>query len=133
MRMSERGPLPWTGAPCSPWRTPGFPVEFPGVDELHAAFLTESRTRIRRWRPVQEIRDHGPKKTGRSPFERFYSARKAASAGRAVVHGAKALEEHRFRPMYAEANMGHPSRTIGCDYEGTFHGFPLQPKFESRP
>ena len=31
------------------------------VDELHAAFLNESRTRIRRWRPVQEIRDHGPK------------------------------------------------------------------------
>jgi hypothetical protein len=50
-----------TGAPRSPQRTPGFPVELPGVDELHAAFLNESRTRIRRWRPVQEIRDHGPK------------------------------------------------------------------------
>jgi hypothetical protein len=33
----------------------------PGVDELHAAFLKESRTRTRRWRPMQEIRDHGPK------------------------------------------------------------------------
>ena len=54
----------WTGAPCSPERTPGFPVEFPGVDELHAAFLNESRTRICWWRPVQEIRDHGPKKLG---------------------------------------------------------------------
>jgi hypothetical protein len=45
-------------------RTPGFPVEFPGVGELHAAFLNESRTRIRWWSPVQEIRVHGPKKTG---------------------------------------------------------------------
>jgi hypothetical protein len=27
--------------------TPGFPVKFVGVDELHAAFLNESRTRGR--------------------------------------------------------------------------------------
>jgi hypothetical protein len=27
--------------------TPGFPVKFGGVDELHAAFLNESRTRGR--------------------------------------------------------------------------------------
>jgi hypothetical protein len=27
--------------------SPGFPVEFGGVGELHAAFLTESRTRSR--------------------------------------------------------------------------------------
>jgi hypothetical protein len=33
-------------------------------DELHAAFLDESRTRIRWWRRVQEIRDHGPKTMG---------------------------------------------------------------------
>jgi hypothetical protein len=30
-----------------PLRYPGFPVEFGGVGELHAAFLTESRTRDR--------------------------------------------------------------------------------------
>jgi hypothetical protein len=54
-------PMVLDGCPCSPQRTPGFPVEFPGVDELHAAFLEESRTRIRWWRLVQEIRDHGPK------------------------------------------------------------------------
>jgi hypothetical protein len=29
----------------------------------------------------------------------------------AVRNEVKALEEHRFRPMYAEASMGHPSRT----------------------
>jgi hypothetical protein len=32
-----------------------------------------------------------------------------------LVHGVKALEEHRLQPMYAKANMGHPSQTIGCD------------------
>ena len=57
----NRGHWFWTGAPCSPERTPGFPVKLSGVDELHAAFLNESRKRICRWRPVQEIRDHGPK------------------------------------------------------------------------
>jgi hypothetical protein len=29
--------------------TPGFPVKFVGVDELHAAFLNESRTRGVAW------------------------------------------------------------------------------------
>jgi hypothetical protein len=29
----------------SPLRYPGFPVEFGGVADLHAAFLNESRTR----------------------------------------------------------------------------------------
>ena len=38
---------------CQP---PGFPVEPVGVDELHAAFLTESRTRGPVWSLVQEIR-----------------------------------------------------------------------------
>jgi hypothetical protein len=50
-----------SGRVPSPKRTPGFPVEFPGVDELHTALLNESRTRICRGRPVQKIRDHGPK------------------------------------------------------------------------
>jgi hypothetical protein len=58
----------------------GFPVELAGVGELHAAFLNESRTRIRWWSPVQEIRIHGPKKTGRSPFQRFcYAVKKTAA------------------------------------------------------
>jgi hypothetical protein len=53
-----------TGAPRSPKRTPGFPVELAGAGELHAAFLNESRTRSRGWRPVQEIRIRGPKMMG---------------------------------------------------------------------
>ena len=32
----------------APLRYPGFPVEFRGVDELHAGLSTESRTRGRR-------------------------------------------------------------------------------------
>ena len=36
--------------------SPGFPVEFGGVGELHAAFLTESRTRGHVRCSVQEIR-----------------------------------------------------------------------------
>jgi hypothetical protein len=37
-------------------RSPGFPVELGGVGALHAAFLTESRTRRHGWSHVQEIR-----------------------------------------------------------------------------
>jgi hypothetical protein len=37
-------------------RSPGFPVELVGVGELHAAFLTESRTPEPVWTLVQEIR-----------------------------------------------------------------------------
>jgi hypothetical protein len=66
--ISHNGYWFWTGAPCSPQRTPGFPVKFPGIDELHAAFLNESRTRIRWWRPVQEIRDHGPNMDSSNAF-----------------------------------------------------------------
>jgi hypothetical protein len=34
------------------WASPGFPVDLVGADELHAAFLNESRTRGRWWHPV---------------------------------------------------------------------------------
>src|ERR1700682_5241063 len=50
----------------------GFPVELSGVGELHAAFLNESRTRGCSWRPVQEIRIHGPKTDS---FKCFHSMR----------------------------------------------------------
>src|SRR5450631_2919947 len=102
----------WTGAPCSPQRTPGFPVELPGVDELHAAFLNESRTRTRRWRPVQEIRDHGPKKSGRSPFPTLLlCGEKIAAKSESPCPWSESIGKIRSRPMYALANMGHPSST----------------------
>jgi hypothetical protein len=41
-------------------RGPGFPVELVGLGELHAAFLTESRTRELLWSLVQEIRGVDP-------------------------------------------------------------------------
>jgi len=37
---------------CAPGSSPGFPVELVGVGELHAAFLTESRTRSRGMAPL---------------------------------------------------------------------------------
>jgi hypothetical protein len=33
------------------WASPGFPVDLVGLGKLHAAFLNESRTRGRWWRP----------------------------------------------------------------------------------
>jgi hypothetical protein len=78
----------------------GFPVELSGVGELHAAFLDEIRTPIRWWCLVQEIRDHGPKKTGRSPFERLYYAGKKTAAKSNNSHawsesiGKKSLSAH---------------------------------------
>src|SRR6202167_2501099 len=42
------------------WPVPGFPVGLVGVDELYAAFLTESRTRGPIQRSVQEIRGGAP-------------------------------------------------------------------------
>ena len=92
----------------------GFPVELAGVVELHAAFLNESRTRGCWWCPVQEIRIHGPKKTGRSPgrspFQRFCSAAKATGAGKAprawsgkMVYPFSSGEERMPAPLVAEA------------------------------
>ncbi len=91
---ATQGPNPWTGAPCSPQRTwagydlfrmlllhlrrsnrwdesfgrasPRFPVKLDGVGELHAAFLTESRTRGPVQCSVQEI-------GGRHLFEPMYA------------------------------------------------------------
>src|ERR1700733_4755266 len=49
------------GCPTFAQADSGFPVELAGVDEPHAAFLNESRTRGCWWRPVQEIRIRGTK------------------------------------------------------------------------
>jgi hypothetical protein len=41
-----------------------------------------------------------------------YDGKRLRPKARIVAGGEKALEEFRFRPMYAQANMGHPSRTL---------------------
>jgi hypothetical protein len=104
----------WTGAPGWPKRTPGFPVVLAGVGALHAAFLNESRTRSPWWRPVQEIREPGPKMVF---FQCFHSRYQGSCSGQlpfarrvGTIEGAA---PHLFRPMYAQANMGHPSRGVG--------------------
>jgi hypothetical protein len=42
---------------------------------------------------------------------KFVEVQDCDEKGRTMLeHGAKAFEKGRFRPMYAGANMGHPSR-----------------------
>jgi len=76
-----------TGAPCSP----GFPVELGDAGELHAAFLTESRTREPGLRSVQEIRVAaaymGRKRRGAAPS---YASAKRENP---VTPGVKAFEK----------------------------------------
>jgi hypothetical protein len=45
-----------------PLRNPGFPVMFSGVDELHAAFFTESRIRL--LAGYREVGNPGPLQSG---------------------------------------------------------------------
>jgi hypothetical protein len=49
---------------------------------------------------------------GCSPFQRFcYVTKGLRPRARVLAYGVKGLEKLHFRPMYALANMGHPSRT----------------------
>jgi hypothetical protein len=47
---------------AAPLRNPGFPVMFSGVDELHAAFFTESRIRL--LAGYREVGNPGPLQSG---------------------------------------------------------------------
>jgi hypothetical protein len=47
-----RNGILWSNGKSDRRASPGFPVDLVGVGELHAAFLNESRTRGRWWRPV---------------------------------------------------------------------------------
>jgi hypothetical protein len=65
------------------------------------------------------------KKMGAAPSNAFDLRAKAVVAGKSLTNGVKALEEHRFRPMYAGANIeGHPSRTIRRGWEIDSAGAP---------
>ena len=96
-----------TGAPCSP----GFPVEFGGAGELHAAFLTESRTREPAYPACRKFGSHQrtwDENDGRSPS----NVRLFLESENLPDTGVKAFEKARFRPMYAAANMGHPYSVV---------------------
>jgi hypothetical protein len=59
-----------------PLRSPGFPVESRGSEEVHAALSAERRTRCRRWQrvvgnPVRSVEKHstgGELKTVGAPY-----------------------------------------------------------------
>jgi hypothetical protein len=93
----------WTGAP----RSRGFPVELVGVDEPHAAFFTESRTRSRGMEP----RTGNPRSPQRTWAENEMFPLLLLSLPDLLVDIAKAMVgfARRFRPTYALANVGHPS------------------------
>jgi hypothetical protein len=60
---------------------------------------------------------HGPKKTGAAPSSASVTWGKNCGRGQeSSCNEVKALETIRFRPMYVQANMGHPSRAIGSGY-----------------
>jgi hypothetical protein len=57
---------------------------------------------------------HGTKKMGVAPSNALLCGPRPYSLkpGIILTHGAKAFEKTRFRPMYAVANMGHPSTAV---------------------
>jgi hypothetical protein len=95
---------------------PGFPVEIGGFGELHAPLLTERRTRGSGPKPRNRKSGFAPayvgrKRWGAAPSKSFRYAPKILFPAEQSKTKVKAFEKHRFRPMYAAANMGHPSRT----------------------
>jgi hypothetical protein len=94
----------WTGAPCSPQRTPGFPVELPGVDELHAAFLNESRTHTRRWRPCRKSGTMGRKRCFSNAFtpctRRSSLHQQLFAAGQERWKGLRSISANLFRMFF---------------------------------
>ena len=95
----------------------GFPVDLAGVGELHAAFLNEGRTRGCWWRPVQEIRIHGPKRRAQPHPTLLLREQKTTTKSKNPGVLSESIGKIRIRPMYAEANMGHPSRTKDRGWE----------------
>jgi hypothetical protein len=91
-------------------RFPGFPSEIPGVGALHADFLNE----IRRRRYV-------PGRIAGNPIRRKRTQVENDSFSNAFTRPRKKHWRgfaRRFRPMYAWANMGHPSRGWGFVFPG---------------
>jgi hypothetical protein len=70
----------------APLRSPGFPVETRGFDDLYAALFTESRTRGRRWQ--REIGNPG--RSGRDDKGRVATFREMATWMDRFRHGSSA-------------------------------------------
>jgi hypothetical protein len=112
--------------------SPGFPVEFGGVGEPHAAFLTESRTRCR-WR-VPRITKSG------SPILFNPCTRKSAnmghpSRGKAWWEAGKAEDEmpappNRAKVVHFSFNSPSASQLLRDDKKRRVEccGIPLKPK-----
>jgi hypothetical protein len=66
---------------------------------------------------LSALRTLGRKRRGASPFNAVATHKKTAAKSKIVAHEVKALERFRFRPMYAQANMGHPSKTEDLGWE----------------
>ena len=98
------------------WTFPGCSVELVGVSELHAIFLASSDelgckscrdTTVEIPYLVKDGRDMGRPSLSREQINDRWSI--TVSCGEYLRDLPKAVEENRFRPMYAGANMGHPS------------------------
>ena len=67
-------------------------------------------------------------------FKCFYSMARGflslAGVFRPSNRGVRGAAPRLLRPMYAEANMGHPSRSLGSGYEVKSDGFRLQPNLD---
>src|SRR5258708_6967170 len=95
--------------------------EFPGVSSSDGTGTLQIRKAVTDEhisRKASEIWGTG------SIIRREVGGAKAVIAGIAAAYRGKALKKDRFRPMYALANMGHPSRTFDLGCEGKSAGFP---------
>jgi hypothetical protein len=86
----------WTGAPRSPKRTPDFLSTLMALTNFMRLSLMKAAHAAVGWRPVAENPGTWDE-NGLFPL---------LSAGSTAMVGAS---PHRFRPTYAEANVGHPS------------------------
>jgi hypothetical protein len=59
----------------------------------------------------------GPKKTGAALPTLLLFGKKTAAKSKSPCAWSESIGRIRFRPMYAGANMGHPSRTNGRVWE----------------
>jgi hypothetical protein len=100
--------LPWTGSPCSPdFLSSSLALtNFMRLSLMKAAHASVGGAPCRKSGPWAE-------KGAAQPFNALATrAKDCRPRARVLAPGVKAFEEIHFRPMYAWANMGHPSRAM---------------------